>query len=486
MLSDTMPRACRIVCTLGPASMSAEVLGKMIQAGMNVARLNFSHGTHDSHQQTVETLRAVARRLDCHVAILQDLQGHKVRTGSLEGDEPLLLREGEEIRVGHGTTMSSERIGVDYARVSQFVSVGHRLYLDDGAMALEVQACDGDDLVCRVEVGGELGSRKGVIFPDSQLDFPLLNEKDLTDARFGVELGVDMVAMSFVRSAAEMQEMRARLARWGAPRPYLVPKIEERKGIENLDEILHAADAIMIARGDMGVTLPREQVPYIQKSIIRQANALGVPVITATQMLESMTIHTQPTRAEVNDVYNAVLDGTDAVMLSGETASGRYPVLTVREMDRICRSAEEVLMTQANNRLPIEGREEVPEQIEEERLRHQMAAAAGNLARGMRASCILGFSRSGRTLRALSAARCPVPIYGGVADEAILRQLLLHWGLSLMVMPTKNRLSELVNTALERLRTAGVVSTRDRVLAVASTVDPNSRSSYLLQFYVLD
>jgi pyruvate kinase len=486
MSSDTVPRACRIVCTLGPASMSADVLEKMLRAGMNVARLNFSHGTHDTHRQTIETLRHVARRLDCRVAVLQDLQGHKVRTGVLAGDEPISLREGEEIRVGYGTTVSPERIGVDYARLTQFVDVGHSLYLDDGAMALEVQAVEGDDLVCRIRVGGELGSRKGVIFPDSQLDFPLLNDKDLDDARFGVELGVDMVAMSFVRSAAEIQEMRTRLGHWGVARPFLVAKIEERKGIENLGEILQDADAIMIARGDMGVTLPREQVPAIQKSIIRQSNALGVPAITATQMLESMMDHTQPTRAEVNDVYNAVLDGTDAVMLSGETASGRYPVLTVREMDRICRSAEEVLIEQAVNRLPIEGREGIAEQIEEERLRHQMAAAAGNLARGMRASCILGFSRSGRTLRALSAARCPVPIYGVMADDAILRQLLLHWGLSLMVMPAKDRLSELVNAALERLRAAGIVKTRDRVLVVASTVDPNSRSSYLLQFYVLD
>jgi pyruvate kinase len=477
---EKAPRACRIVCTLGPASASPEVLEQMILAGMNVARLNFSHGTHDSHQRTVETLRAVSTRLGQPVAILQDLQGHKVRTGVLKDEAPIQLQTGQKIRVGPGETLSAERLGIDYAGVVQHVAVGHRLYIDDGAIALQVLTIEGEDLVCQVQAGGQLSSRKGVIFPDSDLDFPLLNEKDLVDVRFGIHLQVDMVAMSFVRSAMEILEMRLRLADWGVARPFLVPKIEDRKGIENLDEILCVSDAVLVARGDMGVTLPREQVPSIQKAMIRRANTMGVPVITATQMLESMMHYTTPTRAEVNDVYNAVLDGTDAVMLSGESASGRYPVLAVQEMDRICRAAEAVL---EHNPLPIPGKEGPRRVLGPEGLRHQIATAAGNLAHGMQARCILGFSRSGRTLRALSAARCPVPVYGVVPEADILHQLLLHWGLSLTVMPYQEQLADLVDPVLHALRRDGIITGSDRVLVVASTVESNGEAHYLLKLY---
>jgi pyruvate kinase len=456
------------------------MLEQMLLAGMNVARLNFSHGTHDSHQRTVATLRQVSARLGCPVAILQDLQGHKVRTGVCKEEAPLRLQTGQQLRVGHGDTLSVERLGIDYVGVTRHVEVGHRLYIDDGAMALQVLAIEDDDLVCQVTVGGELTSRKGVIFPDSDLHFPLLNEKDLDDVRFGVDLQVDMIAMSFVRSATEILEMRLRLAAWGVSQPFLVAKIEDRKGIENLDEILYVADAVLVARGDMGVTLPREQVPSIQKSMIRQANAKGVPVITATHMLESMTQNNTPTRAEVNDVYNAVLDGTDAVMLSGETALGRSPVLAVQEMDRICRAAEAVLVRDPR---PIPGKEGPRQELGPEGLRHQMATAAGTLAQGMQARCILAFSRSGRTLRALAAARCPVPVYGVVPEASILRQLLLHWGLSLTVMPYQEQLADLVDPMLHALRQASITTASDRVLVVASTVEPNGQTSYLLKLY---
>jgi pyruvate kinase len=480
---EKAPRACRIVCTLGPASSSPEVLEQMILGGMNVARLNFSHGTHESHQRTVEAVRTIAARLDRPVAILQDLQGHKVRTGNLIGEAPVLLQTGQHIRVGHGETLSSAYIGIDYADAVDHVQPNHRLYLDDGAMELQVLAREGNDLVCQVNVGGELTSRKGVIFPDSELRFPLLNAKDLEDARFGVHLQVDMVAMSFVRSATEIIEMRLQMAEWGVSKPFLVPKIEDRKGIENLDEILLVSDAVLIARGDMGVTLPRERVPSIQTSIMRQANAMGVPVITATQMLESMISHDKPTRAEVSDVYNAVLEGTDAVMLSGETAVGRYPVLAVQEMNRICRAAEETL---GHEPISIAGKEELRREIGEEGLRHRMAVAAGNLAYDMRARCILAFSRSGRTLRALSAARCPVPVYGVVPETSLLRQLLLHRGLCLTAMPYQTHLADLVDPMLEQLRQAGIITTTDRVLVVASTVEPSGKTTYLLKLYELD
>lgn len=470
------PRACRIVCTVGPSSSSPEILEEMLLSGMNIARLNFSHGSHESHAAMARTLREIALKLQQPVAILQDLQGHKIRVGKTQGKEPISLSEGQEIRLGYGKTLSAERIGIDYQQITRDVHPGHHIFLDDGFIEMEVLATEGDELCCRVNLGGELGSRKGVIFPDSQLSFPLLNEKDVVDARFGTSLGVDMVAMSFVRSATEILEMRLRLAEWGKRNSFIIAKIEDCKGIDNLDEILHVADAVLIARGDLGVTLPREKVPGIQKTMTEQANAASVPVITATQMLESMTYHDKPTRAEVNDVYNAVIDGSDAVMLSGETASGRYPVRAVREMDRICREAEKEYRGRFDE-TPLRGRQS---------MYNKMAASAVNLARNTEACCILAFSLSGETLRALSATHSSVPVYGVVVEEQVLRQLLLHRGLSLITMPHQEKLADLIGPALQRLREEGIAASHQQVVVMASEAEAGARETYLLKLYHLE
>jgi pyruvate kinase len=454
---------------------------------MSVARLNFSHGTHEGHRSLAESLRRVAARLGAPVAVLQDLQGHKVRAGALDAASQaaghLRLDPGREILVGHGDLIAPERIGLDYKEIAAHVEPGHRLFLDDGLIELRFTGRRGSDLVATVEVGGELRSRKGAIFPDSSLAFPLLDPRDLEDARFGVSLGCDMLAMSFVRSAAEIVAMRRQLSEWGEPRAFIVAKIEDPEGLRNLDGILDAADAVLIARGDLGVTLPRERVPGVQKEIIRKANARGVAVITATQMLETMTSATKPTRAEVNDVYNAVADGTDAVMLSGETASGRHPVLAVREMERICRAAAEELLHGA----PL-----VPER--EARagpegagggLHREVAGAAAHMARGTKARCILGFSLSGATLRALSAARPSVPVYGVVPDERIERRLQLHWGLSIITLPRLDSLRALAERAFAILAEAGVVKGRDRVVVVAGAKQPSGADSPFLRIHVV-
>ncbi len=476
MRLEKSPRACRIVCTLGPASRSVDVIEKLILAGMNVARLNFSHGDHESHKKCAERVRETAARVGRVVAVMQDLQGHKVRVGHLETEEPLSLETGSEITIGPGESVTPERIGIDYADVSESVLPGHHVYIDDGSIDVRVLSVRAGDLVCGVEVGGELKSRKGVIFPDSDLVFPPINEKDLEDARFGASLDVDMVAMSFVRSAEEIVKMRSSLAGWGVRDSFIVAKIEDRKGIENLDEIVEEADALLIARGDMGVTLPRERVPGIQKRILRKANARGVPVITATQMLESMTQHHKPTRAEVSDVHNAVLDGTDAVMLSGETASGRYPVESAREMDRICRAAEREMKHFART-LVVTGKEGI---------RDKMAEAASTLARNVDAVCMLGFSLSGSTLRALSVARCSVPVYGVVADSKLLRRLILSHGLSLATMPVKQNLSDLVDPMLDRLKEETIIASGDRVVVVTGVSEPGDRKSHLIKLYEIE
>lgn len=470
------PRACRIVCTIGPSSASPTILEEMLLSGMNVARLNFSHGSHDSHRALAHEIRMAAQRLKQPVAILQDLQGHKIRVGHVQHQESIVLNEGQAIHLGYGKTVSTQRIGIDYQDIIHYVTAGQHVFLDDGSIELEVLSSKGEDLHCQVNLGGELGSRKGVIFPDSELSFPLLNPKDEIDARFGVSLEVDMIAMSFVRSAEEILEMRLRLAAWGRKDSFIVAKIEDRKGVTNLDEILHVADAVLIARGDLGVTLPREKVPHIQKTIIQQANAFGIPVITATQMLESMVYHDKPTRAEVSDVYNAVTGGSDAVMLSGETASGRYPTRAVREMDRICHEAEKELRS-FKGEIPVRGKQNI---------RDKMAASAVNLARNVGACCILAFSLSGATLRSLAAARGNIPVYGVVVEEQILRQLLLHRGHSLITIARQEKLENLIDPALKQLHKQGIIRSNDWIVIIARQAKPGMEEAYLLKLYLLE
>ena len=472
---EPSPRATRIVCTLGPASSSPQTIEELVRAGMDVARLNFSHGTREGHRRAAELVREAAGKLGRSVAVLQDLQGHKVRTGRVAGDGRVALEPGRTVALGLGDAVTGERIGIDYEGVARHVAPGHHVYLDDGTIELEVTAVDGDDLVCGVVDEGELGSRKGVIFPDASLPFPAVNPRDLEDARFGVELAVDMLAMSFVRRGDEVREMRSRLEAWGAGGSFIVAKVEDASGVENIDGILEAADAVLIARGDLGVTLPRERVPGIQKLILQRANARGVPVITATQMLESMTRRDTPTRAEVSDVHGAVTSGSDAVMLSAETATGLHPTVAVREMDRICRAAEE----------EAPGGAAVPSVQGKEGLRDRMAEAAVKLTESVGARAVLAFSLSGSTLRALSAARCPVPVHGVVADSRVLRQLLLHRGLSLLTMPRAERLDDLVEPLLERVLRQGIARPGERVVVVAGQVEPDGRRSHLLKVHEL-
>ena len=471
------PRACRIVCTLGPSSSSPEAIEKLIEAGMNVARLNFSHGTHETHRELVGEIRAASKRTNRPVAIMQDLQGHKVRLGHADAATRIILRQGDEVLISHGEEITAERLGIDYPGVERFVKAGHRVFLDDAKIELEVIACSRGELQCEVRKGAAVYSRKGVIFPDSELEFPILNNKDLEDARFGAALGLDMIAMSFVRSADEIGKMRENLESWGKKETFIVAKIEDGAGIQNLDEILKATNAVLIARGDLGVTLPREKVPGIQESIISQANALGIPSITATQMLESLIDHPQPTRAEVNDVYSAVLDGSHAIMLSAETAMGKYPVESVEEMDRIAREAE--LEFNRRNRgahTPVAGMEGINDLL---------AASAVIFAEYMNADCILGFSIEGTTHRALSTASPTVPVYGVLVDHSNLRRLLLHRGLSLTTMPLEKKLDNLVPHALKKLRDDGIVSSGDRVIIVARQPEPEANESFLLKLSIL-
>lgn len=468
------PQPWRIVATLGPSSSDPGVLRKLLRAGVNVARFNFSHGSHESHALLLKSLRAAAAEEGLPAAALQDLQGHKVRVG--EGG-PVALEVGREVLLGFGASISSERIGVDYEEIAEFVAPGQCVYLDDGFLLLECTGRRGDDLVCTVLIGGELLARKGATFPEGNLPFPLLNERDVDDARFGVEIGMDMVAMSFVRSAAEIEEMRSQLSAMGKSDAFIAAKIEDAAGVANLDEILDVTDAVLIARGDLGVTLPREHVPGIQKDIIRSANARGVAVITATQMLESMRHVVQPTRAEVNDVHNAILDGSDAVMLSGETASGKYPVLAVEEMQRICRAAEEY--RRRAPRVPLAG-------APHKDFHAPVAEAATRMAHDVGARAILAFSYGGRIARALSAARPRTPVHCVVADEELRRRLQLHWGLNVITLPPTRSLPELVEMAVGRLIASGACAPGDRLIIVAGTRQRGGADSPLVRIHEVE
>ena len=334
-------RKTKIVCTIGPASDSPDVIAQLLKAGMNVARLNFSHGTHEEHLTRLKTLRKVAKEQGAVLGIMQDIQGPKIRIGDIPGK--VMLEAGQTFVITTEECVgSAERVSVNYQKLPQDVGPGNVIYLDDGLLKLEVTEVKGNDVYCQVVVGGELSSRKGVTLPGVSADLPAVTEADIEDLHFGVKHGVDMVAASFVRTAEGVETVREIIRSAGADIP-VIAKIENHEGVENIDEIIAAADGIMVARGDMGVEMRPEDVPFIQKMIISKCNEAGKPVITATQMLDSMIRNARPTRAEVTDVASAILDGTDAVMLSGETAVGKYPVLTVEIMSRIAQRAEQSL-----------------------------------------------------------------------------------------------------------------------------------------------
>jgi pyruvate kinase len=433
-------RRVKIVATLGPATDGLE--GALVAAGLDVARLNFSHGTRAEHAQRAAVIRQAAKDAGRCVAILQDLQGPKIRVGALVGGGPVQLREGQELTISsHEEVGTAERVGCTYAQLAKDVKPGDRILLDDGKIRLTVLASGDGEVQTKVEEGGPLGEHKGINLPGVSVSAPAVTDKDRADMAFGLqELGVDYVALSFVRSADEVRAAHDLMRSLGRTAP-LVVKLEKGEAIDNLDEIMHVADAVMVARGDLGVELAPEQVPMLQKRIIQRANYRGIPVITATQMLESMITEETPTRAEATDVANAVWDGSDAVMLSAETAAGRHPVLAVAMMSRIVRAAE------SSDVMPAQG---TPRR--EDRPRGYAAAvthAARVLAEDLEASAIVGVTRSGLTAELLSRGRARVPIFAFTPDEEVARRLALWWGISPVHQPLADGLESNI-AAMER------------------------------------
>ncbi|MCC6748800.1 MAG: pyruvate kinase [Deltaproteobacteria bacterium] len=463
-------RRTKIVCTLGPASHDEAIVAALIRAGMNVARLNFSHGSHDDHRRVYETVRRVAAELGAAVAVMQDLQGPKLRLGRLPGG-PITLEVGELVPLVLAEQTDEPRsLPCPHPHLAEDLSLGCRVLLDDGRLELVLESKEAGRLLCRVRVGGEVSDRKGVNLPGARLSIPAVTEKDRRDLAFGRALGVDFVALSFVRGPEDV-----RAAQEAAPELPLLAKIEKPEGVARFGEILPLVHGVLVARGDLGVEMGPEQVPLLQKRLIEEANACGKLVVTATEMLDSMQERSRPTRAEVSDVANAVLDGSDAVMLSGETARGRYPVEAVRTMDRVIRETE--------GSARFRGRPS-PSSLGYREATSAIARAAVSAAEELSARCIVVLTSGGATVELLSEYRPKVPILALTADEGLCRRLAFEWGVlprRLATPPTS--VEEAVAAMSDAARSAGLASPGDPVVLVMGS-HPGGASDLIKAHYV--
>lgn len=474
-------RKAKIVCTIGPASASPPILDRLIESGMNVARLNFSHGSHESHGRAVKAIREAADRRRTAVAIIQDLQGPRIRVGEIAGDGIAVapgqrvrlvatpLRSGGQRDATAGDASGIPEIPVTYPDLVRDIQPGARILIDDGLIELTAVRVSGGAVECTVVAGGRIASQKGVNLPGTRISSPTLTDKDVQDLRFGVAQGVDYLALSFVRGPDDLVAAKKLVADCGGDVP-VIAKIERPEAIDRLDALLDGADGVMIARGDLGVEMGPEAVPVLQKRIIEAANRRRRLVITATQMLESMTEHPRPTRAEASDVANAVFDGSDAVMLSAETARGRYPVESVQVMDRIIRAAEGCLES---------GKEpgvrsatvHVPNSIGRSvSFSEAICEAASSAAAATGAAAIVAFSESGATARLLAKQRPTAAIIAFTPFEPVRRRMALYWGVSPHTMPTIAQADERVHEVERRLKQERLATTGDRVVILSGTI----------------
>jgi pyruvate kinase len=451
-------RRTKIVCTIGPSSRSPEALEKLVDAGMNVARLNFSHGTQEEHGRVIDSLRAIAARLDRPVAILQDLAGPKVRTGMIAGGSIDLASGATFTLTARDVPGDAQSVSLTYPELPKEVEPGDTLLLSDGALELSVLSTTAEEIVCRVVVGGPLGSHKGINLPTRSIRAPSLSEKDRADLAFGVAKGVDYIALSFVRSAEDIRMARALVREHGGDTP-IIAKIEKHEALDCIDAIVAEVDGIMVARGDLGVEIPLERVPLVQKMLIAKANRAGKPVITATQMLRSMVESPRPTRAEVTDVANAIIDGTDAVMLSEETAMGAYPIEAVKMMARIADDAETGFRFEACRRRSEEaGISTLPEAV---------AHAACSLALDLKAPTILTCTQSGSTSRLVAKYRPPTVIVAATPLASTYRRLALVWGVVPVLVEKTADAEGMIAAAREAGKRAGLLKSGDTVVLTA-------------------
>lgn len=471
----------KIVCTLGPSSSTLPVIKELIKAGMNVARINMSHGTHAEHRERIELVRAAARELQTVVGILIDIQGPKIRTGVLQ--KKILLKDNTLVclasehkplpSVGNNYPL----ITADYEYLVEDSRIGNIIYLHDGLIKLCVEKVGENSLLCRVLEGGELDSKKGLSLPGVSVRLPALTEKDLRDLKFAAESGVDFIALSFARRASHIEEVRRALQSYGR-KAQIIAKIENQEGYDNREAILSAADGLMVARGDLGTELPLEDVPIIQRTLIRAANRHGKPVITATEMLESMIRNSRPTRAEATDVAHAILDGTDAVMLSGETAIGRYPVQAVEVMSRVARRIEATLEYEGPHTL--EKREDY---AREKSITIGDAVSHGTcqIAADLKVRAIITATQSGSTARMVSKYRPNTAILATTPNPEVARELSIIWGVTSMVVPGAKTTDETLDQSIQAALASGLVKKGDLVVVTAGVRTGIPGTTNLLQ-----
>ena len=465
-------RHTKLVCTIGPASEEEATLAAMLDAGMDVARLNLSHGTLEEHARRLERVRRLAAERGRIVAVMLDIQGPKIRLGEVGADRA--VRPGDELTLVGVASPQAEVDGavpVVYPALARSVRPGQAIFLDDGAIRLTVEAVEGARVRCRVHNAGTIRSRKGVALPGVDVDLPAIGEADRQHLRWAAQVGVDVVAASFVRRGEHVEAVRRELRSAGSS-ACVVAKIESAQGLRHLDEIVAAADGVMVARGDLGVDIPLEEVPLAQKAIIRRCNEAGKPVIVATQMLESMVHSPLPTRAEVTDVANAIFDGADAVMLSGETAVGRYPVEAVAMLHRIALSAER----EYDYGRPVQRRPGALSTVAQ-----AISRATCDTAEGLGAAAILCSTQSGATARMVASFRPRAPIVAATPHAGVARQLALVWGVVPAVVPRARNIDEMIDVALAAARSTGLVRAGDRVVVAAGVKTDQPGSTNLLQ-----
>jgi len=450
-------RKTKIICTIGPSSNTKDMIEKMHEKGMDIARLNFSHGTHEDHLKIINILKEINEKLEIPIGIMLDTKGPEIRIGKFK--EPIILKDNEKITL---TTKDIEwcddkYIQVSYQNISKILDKDSLIYIADGTVELKVEFVEGTEIKCIVSIGGEVNTRKNVNIPGAIVDLPAISEQDIDDIEFGIKHGIDFIAQSFVKTPQDVLEVRKILANHNAEHIHIISKIESFQALELLDDIIEVSDGIMVARGDLGVQIPIENIPSVQKTIIHKCNIRGKPVITATQMLESMTKNPRPTRAEATDVANAIIDGSDAVMLSGETASGKHPLRAIEIMDKISRKTERTLKSiktfDDNSYKPT--------------ITDSISRSVCHISSDLQAAAIVTCTSTGHTARQISRHKPLTPIIAVTPNEKEFRKLILVWGVRPVLIPYPENTDALIDTTLEIIKSKGLVQEFDLVVLTA-------------------
>lgn len=451
-------RKTKIICTIGPSSNTREYIEKMCEKGMDIARLNFSHGTHEDHLKVIKIIKEINEKLEVPIGIMLDTKGPEIRIGKFK--EPVILKDNEKVLI---TTREidfcdDKMIQISYKNISKIVDKGSLIYIADGTVELKVESVNDTEIECLVSIGGEVGTRKNVNIPGAIVDLPAVSEQDIADIEFGIKQEVDFIAQSFVKTPQDVLEVRKLLANHNADHIHIIAKIESFQALESLDEIIEISDGIMVARGDLGVQIPIENIPSVQKTIIHKCNLKGTPVITATQMLESMTKNPRPTRAEATDVANAILDGTDAVMLSGETASGKYPLRAIDIMDKIARKTERTLKSMK----VFDDYQDYKATITD-----SISKSVCRTSAELQAAAIITCTSTGHTARQISRHKPLAPIIAITPNEKEFRKLVLSWGVIPVLIPYPQNTDALIEESLETVKSKGLVQEFDLVIITA-------------------